>query len=203
VTDLASSVLPRAVPFLPLTVYTLLVGKSLRLLSLVPVENQAVSEGEGRAGVGGGLIAVVQGAGEGGLDVADGLFLELFGGREGLRELWESVNSRSWSNSANWTIELLPHPIRPIGTRLTCFLQASLWGSGILASTLLISPGPNPVTVRLCLGLVKFAGPTGPLRSASGALMEGRRSRAGADDAVAILEVLPVGVGELLRASRC
>lgn len=202
-TDLALSVRLRAVQFLPLTVYTLLVGKSLRLLSLVPVENQPVSEGEGGAGVGGGFIAVVQGAREGGLDVADGLFLELFRGSKRLRQLRELLvdpprkaggDGRDWggSRSSAKTDELLSLPASPIGTRLTCFLQASRWGSGILASTLLISPGPKPVTVRLCLGLVKFAGPIGPFRSASGALIEGRRSRAGADDAVAIL-TMPTG----------
>jgi hypothetical protein len=63
--------------------------------------------------------------------------------------------------------------------KLTNFFQAARWGSGMLASTLLMSPGPNPVTVLLCFGLVKLAGPTGPLRSASGALVDGRRSRAG------------------------
>lgn len=30
--------------------------------------------------------------------------------------------------------------------------HAALWGSGMLASTLLISCGPKPVTVRLCFG---------------------------------------------------
>lgn len=46
----------------------------------------------------------------------------------------------------------------------------------MLASTLLISLGPKPVTVLLCFGRLK-AGPMGPLRSASGALVEGFRSR--------------------------
>lgn len=45
----------------------------------------------------------------------------------------------------------------------------------MLASTLLMSLGPKPVTVLLCLGRVKV-GPTGPLRSESGALVEGLRS---------------------------
>ena len=53
---------------------------------------------------------------------------------------------------------------------------ASLCGPGILDSTLLISPGPNPVAVLLCLGLVN-SGPTGPLSSEMGALVEGRLSR--------------------------
>jgi hypothetical protein len=39
--------------------------------------------------------------------------------------------------------------------------NAARCGSGIEASTALISEGPKPVTVLLCLGLVK-PGPTGP-----------------------------------------
>lgn len=81
------------------------------------------------------------------------------------------------------------------GTELTNFLQAARWGSGMLASTFLISPGPNPVTVLLCFGLVNW-GPIGPLKSDSGALVEGRRSRglpveleAAAEVAVAILRI--------------
>ena len=46
----------------------------------------------------------------------------------------------------------------------------------MLDSTLLISEGPKPVAVRLCLGLVN-SGPTGPLSSEMGALVEGRLSR--------------------------
>jgi len=69
---------------------------------------------------------------------------------------------------------------------LTNFLHASRWGSGMLASTLLMSLGPKPVTVLLCLGRVKPVGPTGPLRSLSGALVEGLRSR-GEGAAAAIL----------------
>lgn len=45
------------------------------------------------------------------------------------------------------------------------------------ASTALISAGPKPVTVLLCLGLVK-PGPTGPWISDRGALVEGLRSLA-------------------------
>jgi hypothetical protein len=72
----------------------------------------------------------------------------------------------------------------------------------MLASTLLISPGPKPVTVLLCFGLVKLAGPTGPARSDSGALVEGFRSRAGAD-VVAILRTSMGEKRELLRECRC
>lgn len=45
----------------------------------------------------------------------------------------------------------------------------------------MISPAPNPVKVRLCLGLEK-PGPTGPFRSVIGALVDGRRSLGGASD---------------------
>jgi hypothetical protein len=64
--------------------------------------------------------------------------------------------------------------------------HASRSGSGILASTLLISDGPKPVKVRLCLGRLN-PGPTGPWRSAMGAPTEGLRSRrgsVGSDDAM-------------------
>jgi hypothetical protein len=70
---------------------------------------------------------------------------------------------------------------------LTNFRHASRWGSGMLASTLLMSLGPKPVTVRLCFGRVIRAGPTGPLRSESGALVEGLRSR-GAGETAAIFQ---------------
>lgn len=49
---------------------------------------------------------------------------------------------------------------------------ASLCSLGMLFSTFLISPALKPVTVRLCLGLEK-PGPTGPLSSEIGALVEG------------------------------
>lgn len=63
---------------------------------------------------------------------------------------------------------------------------ASLRGSGILASTALISAGLNPVKVRLCLGRLK-PGPTGPWRSEMGAPTEGLRSRdIGLEDMTAI-----------------
>lgn len=52
---------------------------------------------------------------------------------------------------------------------------ASLNGSGMLASTLLISDGPKPVKVRLCLGRLN-PGPTGPCKSEMGAPTEGLRS---------------------------
>ena len=52
---------------------------------------------------------------------------------------------------------------------------ASRWCSGILASTPLMSPLPNPVNVRLCFGR-ENSGPTGPWSSEIGALVDGLRS---------------------------
>ncbi len=54
--------------------------------------------------------------------------------------------------------------------------HASRCSSGTLASTFLISPGPNPVTVLLCFGLVIPGGPTGLVKSLIGAEVEGFRS---------------------------
>ena len=61
----------------------------------------------------------------------------------------------------------------------------------MLASTLLISPAPKPVKVRLCFGRVK-PGPTGPcINDEIGAPIEGLRSRgAFCVAAVAMLHVL-------------
>ena len=72
----------------------------------------------------------------------------------------------------------------------------------MLFSTALILPAPKLVTVLLCLGQVKFAGPTRPLRSARGALVEGRRSR-GEGAEVAILRMSIAEKGELLSEWRC
>jgi hypothetical protein len=52
--------------------------------------------------------------------------------------------------------------------------HASLWGSGIEASTALISDAPKPVAVLFNFGL----GVTGPWKSYSGALVDGLRSLA-------------------------
>lgn len=52
---------------------------------------------------------------------------------------------------------------------------ASLWPSGMLDSTALMSWAPNPVAVRLCFGRVN-PGPTGPCKVEIGAPMEGLRS---------------------------
>jgi hypothetical protein len=87
--------------------------------------------------------------------------------------------------------------LRSDAIELTNFFQAARCGSGMLASTLLMSPGPNPVTVLLCFGLVKLAGPTGPFRSVSGALIEGRRSRG--EGGAAILRISIAAKLELLR----
>lgn len=64
-------------------------------------------------------------------------------------------------------------------------------------STLLISPAPKPVKVRLCLGLEK-PGPTGPLRSVIGAPVDGRRCLGSVElDISPVLVLLPrVSLGE-------
>lgn len=67
--------------------------------------------------------------------------------------------------------------------------HASLSGSGMLASTLLISDGPKPVKVRLCLGRLN-PGPTGPCKSEMGAPTEGLRSWAWDDVVVDDMVVL-------------
>lgn len=69
--------------------------------------------------------------------------------------------------------------------------ELGIWATGNwrlemnIPSTLLISPAPKPVKVRLCFGLVN-PGPTGPCRSWMGAEVEGRRSLA----VVAMMESL-------------
>ena len=55
--------------------------------------------------------------------------------------------------------------------------HASLCGSGMLASTFLISAAPKPVAVRLCLGREIPSGPMGPWISVMGALADGFLSR--------------------------
>lgn len=59
---------------------------------------------------------------------------------------------------------------------LGCVTNAARAPSGIDASTVLISAGPRPVTVRLCFGLLTPGGPTGPAKSESGAEVDGLRS---------------------------
>jgi len=54
---------------------------------------------------------------------------------------------------------------------------------------LLISEGPNPVDVLLCLGLLMPSGPTGPFRSEMGAEVEGFRSLVEVDVAMAVCTV--------------
>lgn len=60
----------------------------------------------------------------------------------------------------------------------------------MLDSTLLISAAPKPVAVRACFGRVK-SGPTGPLSSDMGALVEGLRSLFGVPLAVDMLLAVP------------
>lgn len=118
--------------------------------------------------------------------MADGFLLEFFGSGEGFGGLF-LVSTKDMRNMQSAT--------------LTNFRQASLCGSGMLASTLLISLAPKPVAVLLCLGLVKL-GPTGPARSASGELMDGRRSRAGAG-VVAILSMSMGAIRYLSKVRQC
>lgn len=70
-----------------LTVYTLLVSKGLTLLRLVPVQDQAIPEGEGSSSVGSRLVAVEEGACEGSLDMANSVFRKVVWRREGLGHL--------------------------------------------------------------------------------------------------------------------
>lgn len=107
------------------------------------------------------------------------MYLEFFWGVEWFWRLWYEVSggegqprflclhssSNFENNVSNWT---------RWGLSIT---NAARCGSGIEASTALISAGPKPVTVLLCLGLVK-PGPTGPWSSERGALIEGLRSLA-------------------------
>jgi hypothetical protein len=72
-----------------LTVNALLVSEGLALLRLVPVQDQAVSEGQGRSSVGGGFIAVEEGARKSGLDMANSVFRKVVCRREGLGHLLE------------------------------------------------------------------------------------------------------------------
>lgn len=68
-------------------VNALLVSKGLALLSLVPVQNQSIPEGQSGSCIGSRFVAVVQRASERGLDVLDGFGSELIGVREGFGRL--------------------------------------------------------------------------------------------------------------------
>lgn len=68
----------------------------------------------------------------------------------------------------------------------------------MLDSTLLISDGPKPVAVRLCLGLVN-SGPTGPLSSEMGALVEGLLSRVVVVEVAMVEYIEPKGRWQALR----
>jgi hypothetical protein len=181
-----------------LTVHALLVSKSLTLLRFVPVHDQAISEGQCGSRVRGRLIAVEQRTCKGSFDVTNSFSLKLVRRGEWLGHLRYSQHPALVCTGRHGRSGYVGY-----AGRLTNFLQASRWGSGMLASTLLISLGPKPVTVLLCFGRVKLAGPTGPLKSAMGALMEGRRSRAGEED-VAILRTSMAGEGQVcVRESDC
>jgi hypothetical protein len=178
-----------------LTIYALLVGKCLTLLRLIPVQDQTVSERQRRSSIRSRFIAVEERARKCSLNVTNSLLLELVRRSEGLRHL--SCHQHSTPRKATPQCTLAVESRRS----LTNFLQASRWGSGMLASTLLMSLAPKPVTVRLCFGRVML-GPTGPWKSAMGALVEGLRSR-GDGATAAILRTSIAEKRELLRECRC
>lgn len=67
------------------------------------------------------------------------------------------------------------------------YTHASLWPSGTLASTALISAGPKPVAVLLCFGLVMPGGPTAVVKSLMGDETLGLRSRGPSLEAKSVL----------------
>ena len=71
-----------------LTVYALLISKSLALLCLVPVEDQTIPERQSGSSICSRFIAIEQRASKGGLDVTDSLFVELIRCGERLGHLW-------------------------------------------------------------------------------------------------------------------
>jgi len=104
------------------------------------------------------------------------------------------------------TYEFLPAAIKPQSANVTVVkirkgrsndnTHAALWPSGTLASTALISAGPKPVAVLLCLGLLMPGGPTAVVKSLIGAEVLGLRSRgAGAVVGVAMFVVAREEVG--------
>lgn len=103
-----------------LTVDPFLVCEGLSLLCLVPVQDQSVPEGKSGSSIGSALIAIVQGTGESGLNVADSLLLEVLGGGEGLGGLSSSQcpRFRNRVKEKNQTHKLLP----------SCTLR--LWDAG-------------------------------------------------------------------------
>lgn len=62
----------------------LAVGKCLALLGLVPLQNQAVTEGQARGGIGCGFVAVEHAAGQCRLDVSNDFILEAVLASKGL-----------------------------------------------------------------------------------------------------------------------
>lgn len=65
-------------------IHALAIGKSLTLLRLVPVGDQAITEGQRGGRVGGAFITVVQTASERSLNMTDNLLLESIDIREAL-----------------------------------------------------------------------------------------------------------------------
>jgi hypothetical protein len=80
----------------------------------------------------------------------------------------------------------------PKGRTKQRYTHAALCPSGTLASTALISAGPNPVAVLLCFGLLMPGGPTAVVKSLIGAEVLGLRSR-GAGGAVVVEAMVMIG----------
>lgn len=136
------------------------------------------------------LIAVEQRSRQSCLDVLHSLRLELILGLELFRRLIAQIllalshcNTIVLILSQQITYELLP-PVVPEMSETSPRQQvhqhdsthAALWPSGTLASTALISAGPKPVAVLLCLGLVMPGGPTAVWKSLMGEETLGLRS---------------------------
>lgn len=118
------------------TIYPLLVDKSLALLCLVPVQYQAVPEGQSRARISGALVAIVQRPRKCRLDVSDGLPTKLIGRSEGLRRLGKS----------QCALRCLPCPAT---YKLSPCLSLGLWNAGLDALDL---AGPKAGDSSLVLG---------------------------------------------------
>lgn len=135
------------------------------------------------------LIAVEQRSRQRRLNVLHSLRLKLVLSLELLRRLTSTTSLALPACSLRSrvaTYEFLPpaeshkcQQIPPPSYQVTKHHQsthAALWPSGTLASTALISPGPKPVAVLLCFGLVMPGGPTAVWKSLMGEETLGLRS---------------------------
>lgn len=144
------------------------------------------------------LIAVEQRTCERGLNVSHSLLAKVFLGREFVGRLL-MLSVLLFISLVSTVTYVFPPSTHRTSVQFSHDLSsahestyASLCGSGMLASTLLISDGPNPVTVRLCLGRDMPAGPMGPWKSVMGAEELGFRSRGVDLSADAMLMVMAV-----------